>query len=150
MPPYEIVPLVGVVAELFLAEVGDVMPPGLALLVEIGDLLAATLLDFTLTAHLTEVAIPESYPLSGGCGVQRGVEPPVAFDVFGVKRGRKVAQLLRQLGSPSLVLIAAGHRRSLRLVACAGDGHHDLLLGTGVVRDSLGVTRSHPKLAMSS
>jgi hypothetical protein len=30
------------------------------------------LLDFTLTAQLTEVAIPESYPLSGGCGVQRG------------------------------------------------------------------------------
>jgi hypothetical protein len=31
--PYEIVPLVGVVAKLFLAEVGDAVPPGLGLLV---------------------------------------------------------------------------------------------------------------------
>ena len=68
----------------------------------VGDLLAATLRGISLTPLLTEVAIPESYPLWGGCGVQRGVEPPVPFDVFGVKRGRKVAQLLRQLGSPSL------------------------------------------------
>jgi hypothetical protein len=139
LPPYEIVPLVGVVAKLFLAEVGDAVPPGLGRLVEVGDLLAATLLDFALTAQLSEVAIPESYPLSGGCGVQRGVEPPVVFDVLGIQGGRKVAQLLRQLGSPSLVLIAAGHRRSLCLVACAGYGGHDLLLGTGGVRDSLGV-----------
>jgi hypothetical protein len=59
--------------------------PGLGLLVEIGHLGAAPSLYLGAALFLAQVRVPEAYPLSGGCGVQRGVEPPVPFNVVGVQ-----------------------------------------------------------------
>jgi hypothetical protein len=142
VPPYEIVPLVGVVAKLFLAEVGDVMPPGLGLLVQVGHLGSTLGLNVTLARKFGQVCPPFGGvaigPLAGGVGA-------VAGDGLVVEIRRIPAQLGGQFSTQTLVVFATCHRCSLRRAACADDGDHDLLLGIGGVRDPLRVARSHPK-----
>ena len=84
-------------------------------------------LDVTLARKLGQVC-----PLLRGVAISllAGGVGAVPGDGLVVEIRRVPTEFGGEFCTHKLVVFATGHRCSLRLVACAGDGHHDLLLGT--------------------